>query len=97
MKQQLGKGKLETLVAQRLIDGEYPVELPFLLCFIKTKKKVTRFLNTMAYRLVQLFYHLQFDSDSLYYYNFFTCADVWLLCGVWLFQALSDPLTYKSD
>lgn len=71
MKQQLGKGKLETLVAQRLIDGEYPVELPFLLCFIKTKKKVTRFLNTMAYRLVQLFYHLQFDSDSLYYYNFF--------------------------
>lgn len=38
MKQQLGKGKLETLVAQRLIDGEYPVELPFLLCFIKTKK-----------------------------------------------------------
>ena len=39
MKQHLGKGKLETLVAQRLIDGEYPVELPFLLCFIKTKKK----------------------------------------------------------
>lgn len=39
MKQQLGKGKLETLVAQRLIDGENPVELPFLLCFIKTKKK----------------------------------------------------------
>lgn len=38
MKQQLGKGKLEILVAQRLIDGEYPVELPFLLCFIKTKK-----------------------------------------------------------
>ena len=55
MKQQLGKGKLETLVAQLLIDGEYPVEFPFLLCFIKTKKKVTRFLNTMAYRLVQLF------------------------------------------
>lgn len=67
MKQQLGKGKLETFIAQRLIDGEYPVELPFLLCFIKTKKKVTRFLNTMAYR---------FDSDSLYYYKFFTCADV---------------------
>ena len=39
MKQQLGKGKLEILVAQRLIDGEYPVELPFLLCFIKTNKK----------------------------------------------------------
>lgn len=56
MKQQLGKGKLETFITQRLIDGEYPVELPFLLCFIKTnKKKVTRFLNTMAYRLVHLF------------------------------------------
>lgn len=43
MKQQLGKGKLETFIAQRLIDGEYPVELTFLLCFMKTKKKVTRF------------------------------------------------------
>ena len=76
MKQQLGKGKLETLVAQRLIDGEYPVELPFLLCFIKTNKKSNTLFKHHGIPTCAVVYHLQFDSDSLYYYKFFTCADV---------------------
>ena len=60
MKQQLGKGKLETLVAQRLIDGEYPVELPFFVMLHKNKKKSNTLFKHHGIPTCAVVYHLQF-------------------------------------